>query len=76
MFPKSVVQVCQEEQVKFGEDGLGGGGVDTLVVLERGLEEVGQVGSSESSTRMVWSSRRTVGSCGNHKRIAVNALRA
>jgi hypothetical protein len=50
VFPKGVVQVRQEEQVKFGEDGLGGGGVDALVVLERGLEEVG---SSEGSTRMV-----------------------
>jgi len=41
VFPEGVVQVRQEEQVKFGEDGLGGGGVDALVVLEHGLEEVG-----------------------------------
>ena len=40
MFPKSVVQIGKEEQVKFGKDGLGRGGVDELIVFERGLEEV------------------------------------
>jgi hypothetical protein len=43
VFPKGVVQIRQEEQVKLGEDGLGEGGIDVLVVLERGLEEVGTV---------------------------------
>jgi hypothetical protein len=47
VIPKSVVQVRQDEHVRFGENGLGGGGVDALVVLEHGLEKVGTGGEFE-----------------------------